>query len=231
MNFHKLRSMAFDQLKLQSYYRARAAQYDEIYLKVERQCDLSKIRDWLPPKFHEAHVLEIACGTGYWTQYIAPRAASLLAIDAADETLSIAKGRLDIPTVVFQIGDAYDLPKLPKNLNAAFAGFWFSHVPKSRIREFLKGLSNCLQPHSRVVFLDNLYVEGSSSRITEEDSEGNTYQTRQLANGSTHKVLKNFPTECEMHDAIKGIGRDAQWTCWDYYWAFEYRTNEVDWNS
>jgi demethylmenaquinone methyltransferase/2-methoxy-6-polyprenyl-1,4-benzoquinol methylase len=223
--------MSFNPLTLQTYYSARAARYDEIYLKVERQSDLSKIRNWLPSKFDRAHVLEIACGTGYWTQYIAPRAASLVAIDTAAETLSIAKARLDIPTVVFQIGDAYDLPKVPQNFNAAFAGFWFSHVPKSRIREFLKGLSNRLQPHSRVVFLDNLYVEGSSSRITEVDAEGNTYQTRQLANGSTYKVLKNFPTECEMHDAIQGIGRDAQWTCWDYYWAFEYRTHEVDPNA
>jgi len=180
----------------------------------------------LPPKFYEAHVLEIACGTGYWTQYIAPRASSLFAIDTAAETLSIAKGRLDIQSVIFQIGDAYDLPKMPENLNAAFAGFWFSHVPKSRIRKFLKGLSYRLKPDSRVVFLDNLYVEGSSSRITDEDSEGNTYQTRQLANGSSHKVLKNFPTELEMHDAIKGIGHTAHWTCWDYYWAFEFRTNE-----
>ena len=60
---------------MQDYYAARAPEYDRIYLKPERQADLGAIRQWLPTVFKGRSLLEIACGTGYWTQYLAPEAA------------------------------------------------------------------------------------------------------------------------------------------------------------
>ena len=65
---------------LAAYYAARAAEYDRVYLKPERQDDLRQIEDWLPGRFDGKHVLELACGTGWWTRLIAPRAASVLAV-------------------------------------------------------------------------------------------------------------------------------------------------------
>ena len=69
------------ELSMRSYYAARAPEYDAIYLKPERQADLRAIEHWLPPVFAGANVLEVACGTGYWTQFLAPVAASVLAVD------------------------------------------------------------------------------------------------------------------------------------------------------
>ncbi len=40
----KSRTMRHDQNAMESYYAARAAEYDEIYMKPERQADLSAIR-------------------------------------------------------------------------------------------------------------------------------------------------------------------------------------------
>jgi ubiquinone/menaquinone biosynthesis C-methylase UbiE len=87
-------SMSHEQSTMQSYYAARASEYERIYLKPERQTDLRAIEQWLPPKFEGARVIEVACGTGYWTQFIAPVASHVLAIDAAPETISIAKTRV-----------------------------------------------------------------------------------------------------------------------------------------
>ena len=207
---------------LQSYYAARAAEYDRIYRKPERQADLRAIERWLPPKFAGARVVEIACGTGYWTQFIAPSAAQLLAIDAAAETLAIAKTRVPEGKVDFVLGDAYALPRDIGPFDAAFAGFWFSHVPKARRREFLLGLAARLEPGAKVVLLDNRYVEGSSTPLSAQDADGNSYQTRQLDDGSTHEVLKNFPTESELQELMVGLGERAAFTAWQYYWAFEY---------
>jgi demethylmenaquinone methyltransferase/2-methoxy-6-polyprenyl-1,4-benzoquinol methylase len=72
------------------------------------------------------------------------------------------------------------------------------------------------------VFLDNRYIEGSSSPVSAHDGEGNTFQTRQLHDGSTHQVLKNFPSEAELLELVVGIGEHAVFTTWQYYWAFEY---------
>lgn len=207
---------------MQSYYANRAPEYDNVYLKPERQGDLRAIERWLPTKCAGTSVIEVACGTGYWTQFIAPVSAHVLAIDSSPETLSIAKNRVTANHVVFQTGDAYALPLHEAKFDVAFAGFWFSHVPIKRQREFLRGLHATLIPGAKVVLLDNRYVEGSSSPITEQDEEGNTYQTRTLSNGTTHRVLKNFPTEKELKERLTGLGTSVTLTTWQYYWALEY---------
>ena len=207
---------------MQSYYAARAPEYDQVYQKPERQADLQALRQWLPPLFCGARLLEIACGTGFWTQLIAPLAAELVALDAAPETLGIAMTRVPGEKVRFLVGDAYRLPTDQGQFNAAFAGFWFSHVPRQRQREFLAGLAAVLSPGARVVLLDNLFVEGSNLPITERDAEGNTYQTRKLEDGSIHRVLKNFPAEAELRALIEGLGEHAGYTKFGYYWAFQY---------
>ncbi|MEO7727355.1 MAG: class I SAM-dependent methyltransferase [Burkholderiales bacterium] len=207
---------------MQSYYAARAPEHDAVYLKPERQADLRAIEHWLPPVFAGANVLEIACGTGYWTQFLAPVATSILAVDAALETMAIAKSRVPEGKVRFVVGDAYALPRQTEKFDAAFAGFWFSHVPRQRQRAFLAGLNAALRPGARVVLLDNRYVDGSSSPISERDGDGNSYQTRKLADGSTHRVLKNFPSEMELTTLVGGSSQSALFKCWQYYWAFEY---------
>ncbi len=214
--------MPDEQSALQSYYAARASEYDRVYLKPERQTDLRAIERWLPPKFAAARVIEIACGTGYWTRFIAPVAARVLALDAAPETLAIARQRVAAGKVDFRLGDAYALPQDAGRFDAAFAGFWFSHIPKARRREFLLGLAARLAPGAKVVLLDNLYVEGSSSPLSARDADGNTFQTRRLADGSTHTVLKNFPAEAELLELVADLGVRPAFSAWQYYWAFEF---------
>ena len=195
-----------------------------MYLKPERQADLRQIEQWLPSVLAGAAVLEVACGTGYWTQFIAPVASAVVALDSSPETLRIARERVVAPNAEFHIGDAYALPRFGRSFDAAFAGFWFSHVPLERRREFLLGLNSALAPGARVVLLDNLFVAGSSSAIAERDANDNTYQCRSLSDGSTHRVLKNFPTEAQLHAlAEAGLGTSAVYRRWQYYWAFEYR--------
>ena len=214
--------MSIRESELQSYYRSRALEYDQVYLKPERQADLRDIERWLPAKFAGATVLEVACGTGFWTRLIAQSAAHVVAIDTSLETMRIAEGRVPAGKVRFLVADAYNLPLHPGQFGAAFAGFWFSHVPKARRRAFLHGLRALLKPGAKVVLLDNRYVEGSSSPITETDSDGNSYQSRQLEDGSVHRVLKNFPSAAELQSSIAGIGTGGTLSTWQYYWVFEF---------
>lgn len=211
--------------ELQSYYRSRAPEYDQVYLKPERQTDLRDIERWLPRKLADASVLEVACGTGYWTRFIAQSAAHIVAIDASSETMRIAEGRVPTGKVQFLVADAYDLPPDLGKFDAAFAGFWYSHVPKAQRRAFLHGLCALLMPGAKVILLDNRYVEGSSSPITETDSDGNTYQLRRLTDGSMHRVLKNFPSDAELQSSLAGIGTGGTLSTWQYYWAFEFVAN------
>ena len=215
-----------DHSPLQAYYAARAHEYDAVYRKPERQPDLREIERWLPTLLSGRRVLEVACGTGHWTQFIAPVAESVVAIDSAVETLRIAEQRVVASNVVFEVGDAYALPR-GKAFTAAFAGFWWSHVPLERQHAFLRGLDASLAPGARVVLLDNRFVEGSSTAIAERDAVGNTYQVRTLADGSTHRVLKNFPAEAELRALLAtGLGESVDYRAWRFYWALVYHVPE-----
>jgi SAM-dependent methyltransferase len=208
-----------------AYYSARAPEYDRIYTKPERQSDLRAMQRWLPAELSGRLILELACGTGYWTQFVAPVARSIVAIDAAPEPLEIARTRVaECSHITFLLGDAYRISSGIGVFDAAFAGFWFSHVPHSRRWEFLLHLNERLESGSPVVLFDNLFVEGSSTPIAERDDEGNTYQLRALDNGTVHRVLKNFPTKLELLALVAAIGGDGRFIRWHYYWALIYMT-------
>lgn len=214
--------MSDTDLPMRRYYAARAPEYDRVYQKPERQADLRALRQWLPPRFLGRRVLEVACGTGYWTELIAPVASSMVAVDAAPETLRLAGARVASGRVEFVEGDAYALPNDRAPFTGAFAGFWFSHVPRRRRRAFLQDLGARLAPGARVVLLDNRFVDGSSTPLAEQDGEGNTYQRRGLGDGSSHLVLKNFPAEAELLELVAGVGTAATYTAFTHYWALEY---------
>jgi demethylmenaquinone methyltransferase/2-methoxy-6-polyprenyl-1,4-benzoquinol methylase len=207
---------------MQDYYAARASEYDRVYAKPERQEDLRAIERWLPARFEGRRVLELACGTGWWTRVIAPAAAHVVAVDAAPETLAIARERVAGLRVELVVGDAYDPPRAAPPYDAAFAGFWLSHVPRARLDAFLRALHAVLQPGSTIVFLDNRWVEGSSSPIVDRDAAGDTWQVRRLDDGTTHRVLKNFPEEAELRALVERDAARVDHVAWRHYWALAY---------
>src|SRR5258708_19462991 len=96
--------------------------------------------------------------------------------------------------VRFALADAYALDPSLGRFDGALAIFWWSHIPLSRIADFLSSLHARLEPAARVVLMDNLYVDGSSTPAAERDAEGNTYQRRPLPDGSENPLLKTLPT-------------------------------------
>ena len=209
--------------ELSAYYAARAAEYERIYEKPERQEDLAELRRLIPDYFAGRTVLEIACGTGYWTQFIAPRARHITAIDINAETLAIARSKaFPAGRVTFEIGDVHRLPARSQPPTAAFAGFWWSHMRRTERNPFLASLHRALRPGAIVVFLDNLYVPGSSTPIYRIDTEGNSFQRRELSDGSEHIVLKNFPAEAELRADVAPWATNVEYTALKYYWLVKF---------
>ncbi|RZT28156.1 methyltransferase family protein [Kribbella sp. VKM Ac-2569] len=202
---------------LGSYYRKRAGEYDAVYEKPERQEDLARLRALLPPLVAGRSVLEVAAGTGYWTTALATTAESIVATDLNDETLAVARTRSYGPADVrFETADAYDLGAVPGRFDAIFAGFFWSHVLRADVRRFAEGLLERVEPGGVVILADNRYVEGSNYPITRTTDDGDTYQTRQLSDGRTFEVLKNFPSREEL--ATQVAPAEVEWTDLTYFW-------------
>ncbi len=210
--------------QLEAYYAKRAREYERIYDKAERQDELAWLRGRLPALFEGRRVLEIACGTGYWTQFIARKAAHVSACDINEAVLEIArekaypKGRVD-----FAKADAFSPGRLCEGCDAAFAGFWWSHVRKSDLARWIASMAKALPAGALVGILDNRFVAGSSTPVSRRDAEGNTYQLRPLLSGETHEVLKNFPTAAELADAVRPFAAEAHLEETLYYWLLVLR--------
>ena len=205
---------------LTAYYARRVAEYEAIYHKPERQADLARLRTWVREQLAGHRVLEIACGTGYWTAWIAPVVEHLVATDASIELLEVARRKSYPPDRVwFAEADAFALDAVPGDFTAALAAFWFSHVPIRRRHAFLESLYRRLGRGARIVMLDNRWVEGSSTAISRSDEDGNTYQQRTLADGSRWEILKNFPSRQEIESLLAPFARDPRLLELEYYWA------------
>ena len=212
------------QKTLETYYANRAAEYEEVYLKPERQASIGWLNARLAEAFAGRNVLEVACGTGFWTQTLAQVAGSVVATDINTEVLNIARQKpISADKIVFVEEDAFSLGGIPDtNFDSGFSGFWWSHLPKPQIAAFLSVFHTKLRPGSRVMFADNCYVEGSSHPISRTDADGNTYQERTLGNGTRYEVLKNFPSRQELEGAVKVYGDDVQFAASAYYWCLSY---------
>jgi SAM-dependent methyltransferase len=98
---------------MQDYYKRRAAYYERVYFKPERQTDLRAMEAWISGPFAGRNVLEVACGTGWWTPHGARDARHWLATDLNPETMDLARHKPGLPDCVqFEVVDAYSLDGL-----------------------------------------------------------------------------------------------------------------------
>lgn len=205
--------------KLAEYYQQRAAEYEEIYTRPERQADLAELRRILPPLVAGRNVLEIAAGTGYWTQVLAPAAASITATDLNPETLELAAAKdFEGATPRLLVADAFKLDMVPGEFDLVFCGFWWSHIPRADVQRFLAGVSARVAAGTPMLILDNMYVEGSVHPIARTGPDGDTYQLRRLQDGRQYEVLKNFPTERQLAADLAPWATGLRNTELTHYW-------------
>lgn len=199
------------------YYEQRQPEYEAIYAKPERQEDLAWLETQLLEFVSGKRVFEIACGTGYWTRRLAVSAASVHATDASSRLVESAVASCTTGQVTGGTTDAFDVPNSP-GYERVVAGFFYSHVLLRQQSEFLRGLARAFDPGTRVALFDNKYVEGSSTPISRHSDGVDTYQTRKLSDGSSHEVLKNFPTHRELELALDPFCREIEVLESKYFW-------------
>ncbi|WP_426397556.1 class I SAM-dependent methyltransferase [Ralstonia sp. R-29] len=205
------------------YYAKRAPEYERIYAKPERQDDLAWLKARVRDLTRGARVLDLACGTGFWTEAMTD-ARSVVGADYNDTVLRIADAK-GIAGASFVRADNNALPFAPGTFDVMTAGCWWSHVPLQQLRQHVEGLHDVLGPGVRVLWFDNQYVPGSSTPIAYRDEHGNTWQRRPLQDGTEHDVLKNFPDDPTLLQAVAGIAQDVRINRLQYYWTLEYLTN------
>lgn len=186
--------------EMQQYYADRASGYDDSmgYTHPGFVSDNAALFDHLRTRLAGRKLLEIACGPGFWTQQLASAVPAIWATDFNPAVLAEAHRRgLPQTRVQFLQADAYRLDGLPNDFSAAFFCDWWSHIPRSRVAEFLTALHARLAPGARVVILEA--YPGEVARHTlpmptgqDIDAEGNRLVRRRLPDGREYTIIKNY---------------------------------------
>ena len=198
-----------------AYYRARAGEYDQWFLRQGRYdrgpalnarwfteaAEVSTALDAFAPA---GRVLELACGTGLWTQHLVRHAQSVTALDAAPEALALNQARLGAAKVRYLEADLLNW-KPDGEYDVVFFGFWLSHVPPERFTDFWDLVRRCLAPGGRVFFVDSLYDPTSAAADhTLEGAEAVTL-TRRLNDGQEFRIIKVFYEPGELADRLAAL--------------------------
>jgi hypothetical protein len=115
--------------------------------------------------------------------------------------------------------DVYDLSAVPGSFDAGMVGFWLSHVPRSRMFEFLAGFHSKLGSGSLVFMADNTFEEGRGGRLISEPGTRDTFKLRSLPDGSAYKVLKNYYHEPSLRKILSPLStnlivHEGKWFWW-----------------
>ena len=206
-----------------SYYARRAESYEQIYDKPERQDDLARVREWLRATLSGHKVLELACGTGYWTAEAAECVESIYATDINPPVIALAEAKqLPPEKVTFALADAFTVATT-QSFSACLAAFWWSHVLREQQAGFMTRLRQQLGKDGLVAMIDSVYVEGSSTSIARTDLQGNTFQIRTLPDGERYEILKNFPSDSGLRKRLGPYLKDIRIQRLEHYWMLSGR--------
>ena len=156
-----------------AYYEARAPEYDDWYLRRGRyergavhdaawNAELDAAGRWLDALPISGEIVELAAGTGWWSPLLAPK-GELSLYDAAGRR-STAPASASSPTACARTStSATPGPSPTAQVDALFAGFWLSHVPRDRLAAFLALVRRWLKPGGPFAFIDSLPDPQSSA--------------------------------------------------------------------
>jgi 2-polyprenyl-3-methyl-5-hydroxy-6-metoxy-1,4-benzoquinol methylase len=197
-----------------AYYRAVASELEDHAIDVPGQDELLSAIDSFRPT---GDVLELACGSGIWTERLLRSATTVTAVDGAPEMLARAQARAGSSARArFVEADLFSW-KADRRYDAVFFGFWISHVPDDEFASFWSLVAEALEPGGRVFFFDDNHrtetelIEGANSTVVQ----------RRLNDGTPFRVIKIPYEPAELEQRLRGMQWDIRvtGTSGPFYWG------------
>ncbi len=153
------------------------------------------------------HVLELASGTGNWTQRIVKRVDRVTAIESSIEMVAAAIAKLgeESNKVRFVVKDIFDAGA-DCTYDSIVFGFWISHVPKKRMAYFCSMVSKWLKPGGQLFFVDDKAPTEVRSMAQDDSSHIDRYELRQTAQDQNYRIIKNYYTSDELEKLFADQG-------------------------
>jgi demethylmenaquinone methyltransferase/2-methoxy-6-polyprenyl-1,4-benzoquinol methylase len=198
------------------YYHERAQEYDEWFYRQGRYrrdpqsdarwfIEVDEVMRALADAHIEGDVLELAPGTGIWTEQLLRSATSVTAVDASLAMLALNRARVASPRVSYLQADLFSW-RPERRYDAVFCGFWLSHVPRERLDAFLASLAAMLSAMGKVFFVDGRREPTSTAvdhQLPELESQ---IMVRKLNDGRAFEIVKNFYDPSDLQARCNRVG-------------------------
>jgi demethylmenaquinone methyltransferase/2-methoxy-6-polyprenyl-1,4-benzoquinol methylase len=170
------------------YYDQRAPEYDDAYCRRGQHdhgaatneswnADMARLREHFDRVELGGDVVELAAGTGAWTERLVRRAESLTVIDGSAAMLAANRSRLgsDAARVDYQRIDLFAW-RPARTWDACIFGFWLCKVPDDRAPGFLDVVSSALRPTGVVCCIDKAAtIEPADERVERVLDDGRRF--------------------------------------------------------
>ena len=142
------------------YYEERAPIYEQLYFLQGRYAvedpavaatwrrETAALEGFVEGLDASGAVLELACGNGLWTRFLAPRAATLVAVDSSNRMIERNREWVGDPAVRYVQADLFTWDQ-PERFDLIFAGFFLSHVPPAPVERLLAEGGGVARPRGR----------------------------------------------------------------------------------
>ncbi len=163
------------------------------------------------------NVLELAGGTGWWTQRLAHTAERLTVVDSSAEVLALNRERVGRSDLTYVVADLFEW-RPDSTYDVVFFSFWLSHVPRARFSDFWSLVHSCLAPSGRAFLIDNRNdpLPDTTAKDPYVVEYGADLHLRRLSDGSQYRVVKVMyePDELEALLAAEGWSAEIDATRW-----------------
>ncbi len=177
-----------------AYYEARAGEYDEWYQGRGRYAalnppgwavEVSRLVE-LVAGLPAARTLDVACGTGFLTQYLR---GVVVGLDRSPAMVGVARERAPGSMIV---GDALKLPFADSAFDRVLTGHFYGHLPPAERAVFLAEVRRAAQ---ELVVIDTALRPGV---------EPEQWMDRTLNDGSRHLIYKRYLTSTQLAEELDG---------------------------
>ncbi|NKQ58213.1 class I SAM-dependent methyltransferase [Amycolatopsis sp. K13G38] len=151
-------------------------------------------------------IVELAPGTGYWTETLSDLAHDVTAVDGSREMLDIV-ARRKLPNVTLVQADLFAWQP-DRKWDYVFFVHWLAHVPIEKLPGFWKTLDQALKPGGQVIFVD---VTAEEQAIEEDVGVESSVPvvTRSLDDGQKFTVVKTYWDPDELISLLSSWGWTA----------------------
>jgi 2-polyprenyl-3-methyl-5-hydroxy-6-metoxy-1,4-benzoquinol methylase len=202
---------------MKTYYQERACEYDEwFYRKGRYDHSPETTRQWIDETQMvfdaladfplTGDVLELAPGTGIWTERLITTAKTVTAVDASSNMIEMNRAKVGSDKITYIQADLFTW-KPNRCYDAVVFCFWLSHVPVERMDDFLRFVASMLHPGGRVFFVDSRPQPTMSASNHTLPESGSQIMARKLNDGRSFDIVKNFfePHQLEQQCANAGL--------------------------